>query len=131
MSRVEFRDDAAERVAKIAWNTWIKNNRTDVRRAVQDKTPVDLGGLKGSVNTRVMAKEGPLGTDVLRVEANAEYAAPVHQGHGLITPKNASVLSWLDRLTGQRVFAKFVRPVKGRPFILDGLRQLGLRVKKN
>lgn len=129
MSRVEFRDDAAERVAKIAWNTWIKNNRTDVRRAVQQETPVDLGGLKGSVNTRVLAKEGPLGTDVLRVEANAEYAAPVHQGHGFIYPKNASVLSWLNRLTGERVFAKFVRPVKGRPFILNGLKKLGLRTK--
>lgn len=131
MGRVVLFDRAEKILANEAWDAWVKANKTTGRRAIQRATPVDLGGLKGSVNYRILPRRGPLGTDVLRYETKAHYAASVHQGHGEIVPVNASVLSWLNRLTGERVFAMRVGPLAANPFIVNGLRSIGLRVKQN
>ena len=56
------------------------------------------------------------------VEATADYAAPVHEGHGVIYPKHARFLHfWVG---DREVFARRVKAVAARPF----LRNAGVRV---
>lgn len=107
---------------------WCATRRGIVRTAVQAESPVDLGGLKGSVNTVIMSDVG--GVPKLRVIITARYALPVIKGHGEIRPRNpGGVLTWLDRLTGERVFARKVRAVAANPFVTRGLSNVGLRVR--
>ena len=46
----------------------------------------------------------------------ARYAPFVEFGRGYVYPKQKKVLSWVNQ-TGERVFAKFSRPSKPRPFM--------------
>lgn len=46
----------------------------------------------------------------------ARYAPFVEFGRGYVYPKQKKVLSWVNP-SGQRVFAKFSRPSKPRPFM--------------
>lgn len=84
----------------------------------QATAPVDTGRLKGS-HTSTIVDEGVriVGTVVARVE----YAIYVHEGHGIIRPKNAKVLAF--RIGGQLVFAKQVRAVPGKPWLVEALRR--------
>lgn len=56
-----------------------------------------------------------------RVEATVEYAIYVHEGHGIIRPRNAKVLAF--RIGGTLVFAKQVKPVAGKPWLVEALRK--------
>jgi hypothetical protein len=79
--------------------------------------PVDTGRLKNT-HTESVTDEGA--RLVGRVAATAEYAIYVHEGHGVIRPKNAKVLAF--RVGGQLVFARQVRPVDGRPWLVNALK---------
>jgi hypothetical protein len=46
----------------------------------------------------------------------ARYAPFVEFGRGYVYPKQKKVLSWINQ-SGERVFAKFSRPSKPRPFM--------------
>jgi len=46
----------------------------------------------------------------------ARYAPFVEFGRGYVYPKQKKVLSWVNQ-SGERVFAKFSRPSKPRPFM--------------
>lgn len=112
------------KVADIAWEQWYASNATELRRTVQAETPVDHGGLRGSVNVRRS------GDREAQLFADASYAVVVHEGHGVILPrKPGGVLTWLDRLTGERVFTRRVGPVKANPYLVRGMRRYGLRVQ--
>jgi len=113
-----------EKVANIAWDQWYADNAADLRKAVQAETPVDQGGLRGSVN---VSRTGKRQAELF---ADASYAVVVHEGHGVILPrKPGGVLTWIDRLTGQRVFTKRVGPVAANRYLVRGARRFGLRVQ--
>lgn len=72
-----------------------------------------------------------------RVGTDVEYAAYVMIGTGLYGPKrhlirpvSKKVLSWVPRTAGQggaksgRVFARYVRGVKPRPFLVEALEKV-------
>lgn len=46
----------------------------------------------------------------------ARYAPFVEYGRGYVYPKQKKVLSWVNQ-SGERIFAKFARPSKPRPFM--------------
>lgn len=98
-----------------------------VATVAQLKAPVDTGRLRQSIDVEMISKP-PLLT--ARVVAPVNYALVVHEGHGWIYPRRAKVLSWRRR-GGQRVFARRVRPVAGRPFLTDAVREVtGKRVTR-
>lgn len=102
--------------------------------------PVDEGRLRGSL-TLEMRDVG--GLPVARVGSNLPYARFVHDGTGIygpahkrITPRNAKALRWplknnsgsgrrryKNGKTAGYAFAKSVRGVEGRPFLLNALRR--------
>jgi len=79
--------------------------------------PVDTGRLKNT-HTEEIVDEGSrlVGT----VAATAEYAIYVHEGHGVIRPRNAKRLVF--RVNGQLVYATQVKAVDGRPWLVNALK---------
>lgn len=84
--------------------------------------PVDTGTLKNSIAYEVTQRQATVGTEL-------HYAPYVHEGTGIygplrreIRPVTASVLSWVGR-DGRRVFARFVRGMRPRPFLRDAFNQ--------
>jgi hypothetical protein len=59
----------------------------------------------------------------------ARYAPFVEYGRGYVYPKQKKVLSWVNQ-SGQRVFAKFSRPSKPRPFMNQILEKSQADVQK-
>jgi hypothetical protein len=80
---------------------------------------VDTGRLKNT-HTESVTDEGSRLRG--RVAATADYALAVHQGHGVIRPKVASVLVF--RVGGRLVYAKEVGPVAGDPWLLNALKRV-------
>lgn len=78
---------------------------------------VDTGRLKNT-HTETITDEGSRLRG--RVEATADYAIYVHEGHGVIRPKTAEVLVF--RINGRLVYAKQVRPVAGDPWLVNALK---------
>lgn len=103
--------------------------------AARQGCPVDTGTLRGSLHVDMV----PGGAyPVARIGSSLAYALPVHEGHGWIYPKNATILRWpttnnsghgMRRYSGGKTasytFARRVRPVKGRPFLLEALKAAG------
>ncbi len=83
------------------------------------RCPVDTGRLRNSIRY-------DLGKDrkgvFARCGTDVEYAAVVHDGHGEITPKSASILHFT--VGGEDVFTMRVAPVAGRPFLKDALEDI-------
>lgn len=77
---------------------------------------VDTGRLKNTHYERVDDEGSRLRG---RVGATADYALAVHNGHGVIRPKNAKVLVF--RIQGRLVFAKEVRATDGDPWLVKAL----------
>lgn len=114
---------STQAIADKAWDGWYDRHSGPLRQSVQAVTPVDKGGLKGGV-------EVIKGFDhTAKVRTRTRYAMFVIRGHGTIYPKKpGGVLTWLDKLTGKRVYAKKVRPVAANNFLAKGCRNYGLRV---
>lgn len=91
---------------------------------------VGTGALAGSIVAELVFRGG---VPVVRVGSRLEYAIFVHDGHGEITPKRATILRWPATksqgaprryragATAQFVYARRVRPVAGRPFLREAL----------
>jgi HK97 gp10 family phage protein len=84
-----------------------------VQNAAKEKAPYRTGTLRRSIHTEIIEQrrnyaEATVGTDLV-------YAAQVEFG-GTITPKKAKMLHWVDRETGQDVFAHAVTQV-ARPYL--------------
>lgn len=124
MSSVEIDFD---RVADIAYNEWESRNARPLVETVKNDTPVDKGDLRASI--RYVRDQGKRGGTL---EAGTDHALIVHTGHGEILPrKPGGVLTWLDKLTGQRVFTRRVGPVPANPYLVRGARRFGLRVQSD
>jgi HK97 gp10 family phage protein len=99
-----------------------------VEREARRLAPKRTGELQRSINGTTVRRGKKI---VGRVEATAPHARFVHEGTGLygpkkqlIFPKRARVLSWVDPASNQRVFARYVRGMRPRPFLKDALRVL-------
>ena len=133
MASVRFFDTAKRDIAAEGWDSWVANNKGAVRAVTQAASPVDKGGLKGGHNVS-LEPGGPLNTRKLRVTASARYADIVALGsrpHD-INAKPGGVLSWLDKLSGDRRYAKKVRHPGTRPtwWMVEALQAQGLRSTK-
>jgi hypothetical protein len=88
-----------------------------LRQSVQKVTPVDKGGLKGSINYNI-TQSG------VRVGAGAKYAIFVEKGtrSHWVEPKFASALIWVDAVSGTTFGSKGhkVSGIKKREYLLKG-----------
>lgn len=83
------------------------------------RCPVDTGRLRNSIRFDLGEDRKGL---FIRAGTDVEYAAAVHEGHGEITPKNATILHFT--VGGEEVFTMRVAPVAGRPFLKDALEDI-------
>lgn len=97
-----------------------------VETAAKHSCPVDHGRLRSSITTQFVAAGGKL---VVRVGSDVEYARAVHDGTGIygprgvvIRPTHARVLIWTGE-DGKKIGARYVRGMRGRPFLTDALRE--------
>lgn len=95
-----------------------------VERKAKRLTPVDHGVLRNSITTELVIRRGP----VARIGTNVKYALAVHNGTGVygpkgvpITPKHGKVLVFTSRKTGQLVFTRSVKGMKGTPYLRNAL----------
>lgn len=86
------------------------------------RKPFDTGELAGSIKVLPVIVSG--GTIKGGYGTKLFYAYFVERGRGWVFPIRAKMLSWIDRSTGQRVFAKSARPAAARPFLEPSSRQL-------
>lgn len=87
------------------------------------RAPFDSGGLIDSVRvvpTKVQGTtiSGGYGAFIF-------YAYWVEHGRGAVRPVRARVLSWIDRWSGERKFARFVGPAAPRPFLEPTIQRIG------
>jgi len=101
-----------------------------VAEEARRRAPRDTGALANSITARVTRRGS---VSVGTVSVGAPYGRYVHDGTGIygrrgamIRPRRAQFLSWVDRGTGNRVYARQVRGVPARPFLTDALAAVGL-----
>jgi Bacteriophage HK97-gp10, putative tail-component len=87
--------------------------------------PVDHGRLRASITYQIVAS--PTGL-VARIGSNVEYARYVEEGTGIygphqtpIVPVNASVLVFTPKGATGPVFARSVKGMKPRPYLVPAL----------
>lgn len=100
------------------------NKIADTARAI---VPVKTGRLQGSLAYEV--SELGNGTVSGKVGTNVKYGKWVEFGTGLygphktvIVPTQAKALSW--RVAGKRVFAKYVKGMRARPFMMPAFEKI-------
>jgi hypothetical protein len=81
--------------------------------------------LKGSIRGRTRGTATKLRMEIL---SGVSYAIIVRDGHGIITPKKAKVLHWVDA-DGNDVFRMSVGPVAANPFPKRGYAKVGPEIK--
>lgn len=90
-----------------------------VSAAAKINAPVDTGRLRQAVDHELIPRPPNL---TVRVSCPVNYALVVHEGHGEIRPRRAKALRF--RVGRRVVYTKRVRPVAGRPFLTDAVRQV-------
>ena len=75
-------------------------------------------GRNRTYNLRAGHKAERKGLFKASIKSEAPYSAPLYYGHNGIKPVKAKVLSWIDFDSGERVFAKSVKPREGNPWII-------------
>lgn len=95
-----------------------------VERKAKRLVPVDHGVLRNSITTELIIRRGP----VARIGTKSKYGLYVHEGTGIhgpkhtpITPKKSKVLVFTSRKTGNLVFARSVKGMKGTPYLRNAL----------
>jgi len=81
-----------------------------IQNAAKQKVPRVTSTLARSIHTEYDA-----GNKGVLIGTNLEYAAQVEFG-GTIYPKTKKLLSWINKATGERVFAKSVTQ-RARPYL--------------
>ena len=95
-----------------------------VERKAKRLVPVDHGVLRNSINTELIIRKGP----VARIGTKVKYALYVHEGTGIygpkgvpITPKKSKVMVFTSRKSGDLVWARSVKGMKGTPYLRNAL----------
>jgi phage gpG-like protein len=103
----------------------IRRRGNRVLAAARRNAPVDTGSLRGSLNLRMTTEDG---SPAAVIGTNIRHAMWVHEGTGIygprgtmIRPTHARFLAWRSRSTGQWIFARQVRGMRGRPFLADAI----------
>lgn len=92
-----------------------------VKAAIQANTPVETGELRGSITYRSL---GVGGSRTIRFSASSDHAVVNHDGHGVLTPRQAIAMVFTGR-DGSKVFTTRVRAVEGSKFLTKTLHELG------
>ena len=96
-----------------------------VETEAKRRCPVDTGRLRSSIHTEMFTDDGQV---IARIGTNVGYARYIEEGTGIygprgrpIRPVRAQFLSWVPRGQSKRVFAREVRGVPPRPFLMPAL----------
>lgn len=96
-----------------------------VETEAKRRCPIDTGRLRSSIRTELVTVDGQLAA---KVGTNVKYAIFVERGTGIygprgqpIRPVRARALRWVPRGQNEAVFAREVRGMKPRPFLLPAL----------
>ncbi len=127
--RVVLNENAARSVALAAANEDLKVRANRVLNAARRLAPVDRGQLRASLH--VEFTNGPAGP-IARIGSNLPYALYVHEGTGVFGPRGAPIrpvrgryLVFTPRGANRPVFARSVKGMPGRPFLLQALNDAG------
>jgi hypothetical protein len=97
----------------------------NVERAAKSLVPVDKGGLKGSIRTEMVTRNG---APAAKVGSRAFYARWVHEGTGIfgphkqrIFPKRAKVLRFMPKGSATFIYRYSVAGQKGVKYLKDAL----------
>lgn len=112
-----------ETKAQLA-EAYYRANYSALLRIIRFDQPFDTGLLRAS--TSIDPPKFIAGVWVLRFRAKARHARVVYKGHGVIVPKVAKALRFVTK-TGQVVYTKRVRAVKGNPYFYNSFRRIGFR----
>lgn len=84
---------------------------SEARSNLQNNTSIVTGNLQSTIKIQ---SEGDLEASVGTTEF---YAVYVEYGRGIVLPVKAKMLSWIDKYTGERVFAFKAGEAPPRPFL--------------
>lgn len=122
---VKFNDAALKSIAIQASADDLKVRANRVLSAARRGCPVDQGRLRASLAVEFVTQ---FGQPIARIGSNLPYAIYVHEGTGVygpkgtpIVPRNGRYLVFTPKGSKTKVFAKSVRGMRGRPFLLDAL----------
>ena len=114
---IVFVDDVQERLNRQASNKTAKGGKPSQPGEPPAK---DTGTLARSITYSV--EDGVMKYGVASGSPANKYALTMEYGsRGPIKPKTAKMLSWVDKFTGQRIFARQV-VIQPRPFLRPSLR---------
>lgn len=98
------------------------------------RCPKDTSRLASSIHTELLLIDG---SPVARVGSSVKYARYVEEGTGIygprhrpITPKRASVLRWIPKGASKPAFARSVRGMRPRPYLVPALAAAGGRRRR-
>lgn len=97
---------------------WVREKRLTGTDGAHRILRVDSGRLRGSIHNSRVVKRG--GIYVAPIGTRVKYAK-IHEFGGTILPKRGRFLSWVDRGTKKRIFARKVK-MPARPFLRPALR---------
>lgn len=129
MAQVTFRPDLVEAFVVEAFAGWETEASPVAVRFVAQAAPNDTGALFGSHRWETTgATSGKIVADApteTRAHGFDSYAGIVHEGRGPIVAKPGSVLSFLSRVSGDRVFTRRVGPAAPNRWMLRGATDAG------
>ena len=105
-----------------------------VQREAAQLVPGDTGRLRSSIRVEVDRSSNPTWA---KVGPNVFYGPYVEFGTGIYGPRRRPIvpvrrrfLSWVDRRTGRRIFARSVRGSRPRPYMKPGLERAKSRIRR-
>lgn len=132
MGTFEWAPTAKDDLCDIAAAGYDDVIRTTVLPSIRKAAPVGITrqlrnrGLTWERKGRGVATEWVITARALS-EEGFNYAPAVITGRKAFSAAPGKVLSWIDKETRKRVFAKSVRATVGNNFLFKGLRDAGLR----
>jgi hypothetical protein len=114
-----FNTEAIKAIIESATHTALVECAQAVEKRAKEACPVLTDRLRGSIHVEF---GGSGENEYARIGTNVEYAGAVEFGTSsshTIVPTNGRFLSWVDKSTGQRIFARKVTipPHAGKPYL--------------
>ena len=83
----------------------------EARSNIQQNQNINSGSLLSSI--KILADNG----DSLVIGSDMDYAGYIEYGRGPVRPINKQYLSWIDKSSGKRIFAKYAKATEPQPFM--------------